>query len=113
MTPDCSEALLDPIDDVVYRPDCVQGSFDGLREYLQNQNWSIRGWTDAPNTTHPPHDHPYAHRVLAVSGWIEFSVGRDTYRLTPGDALDLPRRVQHGAVTSPEGPTEYWLLQPE
>lgn len=113
MTENISEGLVEPIESVTYRVDCVEDPDSSLREWILQQGWSCRSWTDAPATTHAPHDHPYAHRVLAVSGWIEFTVKNQSYRLTSGDALDLPARVGHGADSAPDQPTEYWLLRPE
>lgn len=105
--------LAGKIEDVVFRSGCVDRPADSLRERLRRQGCSVRSWTDRPDTRHPPHEHPYSHRVLCVSGWIEFTVKGDTYRLEPGNALDLPGGVTHSAVTCSDESTEYWLLQPD
>lgn len=106
-----SGELTEVIEDVVYRPGCVKEPDGSLRARLEGKDWSVRSWTDRPATNHSPHDHPYSHRALCVSGWIEFTAAGDTYRLEPGDALDLPEGVTHSARTSPDEPTTYWLLQ--
>lgn len=111
MTLDIPESLNEPLLDVDYHPDCVSDPEDLRIEDLNEAGWDCRSWTDSPSTVHSPHDHPYSHRVLCVSGWIEFSVDGETYRLEPGDALDLPEGVTHSAVTCPEESTEYWLLR--
>lgn len=108
-----SGELTEAIDDVVYRSNCVDAPDESLRERLRNQGCTVRSWTDRPDTHHPSHDHPYSHRVLCVAGWIEFTAQGERYRLEPGDALDLPEGVPHSAISSPDGPTEYWLLQPD
>ncbi|MFB6344407.1 MAG: cupin domain-containing protein [bacterium] len=113
MSLDLDESLLEPVTSVRFRPDCVEVQGSDSKDRLQEYNWSCQSWTDPPNTNHPPHDHPYGHRVLCVSGWIEFTVAEKSYRLSTGDVLDLPERVKHSAVTSPEEPTTYFLLQPE
>lgn len=106
------EELVAPIEDVRYRPGLCEDFSQDLRAWIRNQNWNCRTWTDGPSTDHPPHDHPYSHRVLCASGWIEFTARNQSYRLTPGDALDLPSTVTHSATTAPDTSTEYWLLQP-
>lgn len=106
------EVLVRSIEDVTYRSGCVEAPGSRLREWLTSHGWSVRTWTDRPGTDHPPHDHSYSHRVLCASGWIEFTVRSESFRLERGGALDLPEGVTHSARTSPEEPTEYWLLQP-
>lgn len=113
MNSSTEESLVQPIRDVRYRPDCVEATGAELHQWIRDSGWDSRSWTDPPGTNHSPHDHPYSHRVFCVSGWIEFTVGDNTYRLTPGDALDLPSGVTHSALSSPDQSTEYWLLRPE
>lgn len=112
MTSGGADSLLASIDDVRHRPDCVDSIEEELQGWIRERDWSCRVWTDPPETKHPPHDHPYGHRVLCVSGWIEFTVRDSTYRLGPGDALDLPEQVSHAARSAPDCPTEYWLIRP-
>lgn len=107
------ETLISPITDLTYREDCLSDPGLELRTRLEEKGMQCQRWTDAPSTRHPPHDHPYNHRVLCVKGWIEFKVDDDSYRLEPGDALDLPAEVTHSAITSPESSTKYWLIQPQ
>ncbi len=104
--------LVEPIEDVRYQSGVCDEVGSELYAGIQNQDWGCQTWTDAPSTDHPPHDHPYSHRVLCASGWIEFTVENNTYRLTPGDAIDLPAGVTHSATTDPNSSTEYWLLRP-
>lgn len=108
-----NEFLVGPIESVTYGENRVENPDEELKHWIGDQGWTCRTWTDSPGTKHAPHDHPYSHRVLGVTGWIEFTVRDETYRLSCGDTLDLPERVEHSAVTSPEEPTEYWLLQPQ
>ncbi|MFB6356229.1 MAG: cupin domain-containing protein [bacterium] len=103
--------LIEPIREVRYREDCVGPPDSSLKDWLRANDWKYNVWTDSPSTTHAPHDHPYSHRVLVRTGWIEFGVQGERYRLTPGDALDLPKRVTHEATSAPDTSTEYWLLQ--
>lgn len=107
---DASE-LTEPIDGVVYTSRTLDRVNSEFSTKIKNLGWSCQKWTDSPATEHPPHEHPYAHRVLAVSGWIEFTVNDSDYQLTPGDTLDLPENVTHSAVTAPDSATEYWLLR--
>lgn len=103
--------LIDPITTVKFREECVASVDQSLKQWLSEKDWSYRTWTDSPGTYHAPHDHPYSHRVLVRSGRIEFTVNERTYELTSGDALDLPAGVEHEARSTPDKPTEYWLLQ--
>lgn len=104
--------LTRPIRAVQFRPDLFTTVSDSLRERLANSGGSVQAWEDPPGAVHPPHDHPYAHRVLCVDGWIEFTVESRVHHLTEGDALDLPAGVTHSAETRPGGPTRYWLIRP-
>lgn len=103
--------LVEPIDGVRYQQQSKQDE-KTVRNTIDGAGWSYQSWTDPPGSHHPPHDHPYGHRVLCRSGWIEFTVEDEDYRLEPGDTLDLPAGVTHEATSSPDQPTEYWLLKP-
>lgn len=102
--------MTDPITDVHYHESSVE-DFSRVRSHLEGDDWSVQTWTDPPGAYHSPHDHPYSHRVLCRTGWIEFTVDGESYRLAPGDTLDLPRKVTHEATSNPDVPTEYWLLR--
>lgn len=106
------EELIEPIPSVRCRRNVVDRVDSHLKEWIEDEGGGCNVWEDPPGAVHTPHDHPYSHRVLVQTGWIEFTVRGDTYRLEAGDSLDLPARVRHEAQTSPEEPTRYWLIQP-
>ncbi len=82
------------------------------RKQARERGWVVKEWNDSPGAYHPPHDHPYDHRVVVVEGSMEFIVEAETFRLGKGDALDLPAGVPHEANSDPERGCRYWQLQP-
>lgn len=104
------EPFLRPIEDVTSRSHDNLNP-DSLRGYLEKNGWTVQTWQDPAGTHHPPHQHPYSHRVYVESGTIEFRVQNDRFRLQPGDTLDLPARVEHSATVPKTSPVSYWLLQ--
>lgn len=68
-------------------------------------------WTDSPGAIYPPHDHEYSHRVIVVSGRIEFTVDGVSYLLGPSDEIDLPRGTVHSARTIGDAPVTYIIAQ--
>jgi quercetin dioxygenase-like cupin family protein len=62
-------------------------------------------WSNGPGDTYQSHSHSY-HKVLyCLHGSIVFRVAGDDYELRPGDRLDLPPGVEHGAIVGQEGVT--------
>jgi quercetin dioxygenase-like cupin family protein len=63
-----------------------------------------RRWKGAPGEEYPVHGHGY-HKVLFVlEGSITFEdEERKTYRLTPGDRLDIEAGTEHSATAGPQG----------
>jgi len=105
------ESFIRPIENVSSRSH-ENVNPDTLHDYLEENGWSVQTWQDPAGADHPPHDHPYSHRVYVENGTIEFEVRNRTYRLGPGDTLDLPARVEHSATVPQSSSVTYWLLQP-
>jgi quercetin dioxygenase-like cupin family protein len=63
-----------------------------------------RRWSGEPGEEYPLHGHGY-HKVLFVlSGSISFEdEERKTYRLNPGDRLDIEPGTEHWATAGPGG----------
>jgi quercetin dioxygenase-like cupin family protein len=63
-----------------------------------------RRWTGVPSEVYPWHGHGYHKILFVVSGSITFEdEERKTYRLTPGDRLDIEPGTLHSATAGPEG----------
>ena len=70
-------------------------------------------WSNGPNETYAPHEHPYDKVLVVTAGSIRFGLpsglgasaaGADV-ELSRGDRLDLPARTVHDAIVGPSGVT--------
>lgn len=100
-----------PVTDVKFCSDWLHDEVTD-RNSAESNGWRVKEWNDSPGAHHPVHDHPYDHRVVVLSGEMEFTVDGETYRVQPGDALDLPARVEHRARADSREGCRYWQLQP-
>lgn len=79
---------------------------DDLRQLMQNEGLSPQFWTANDGDRFDVHVHDY-HKVLyCVDGtiWFTFPDDPDTViEMEPGDRLDLPAGVRHGAQVGMEG----------
>lgn len=78
-----------------------------LRQLLKEQGLDFYAWSNGPFDVYAPHRHGYDKVLYCVSGSITFQlaeVGMEI-RLLPGDRLDLPAGVLHGAEVGARGVT--------
>lgn len=50
----------------------------------------------SPNSGVKPHSHPYYHMFHVTAGECRFTVGKNTYDLSAGQNLLVPRQMEHG-----------------
>jgi quercetin dioxygenase-like cupin family protein len=61
-------------------------------------------WSNGPGAQYTVHSHPYRKILYVERGSITFTpVGRPQVELKPGDRLDLPAGLPHGALVGSEG----------
>ena len=61
-------------------------------------------WSNGPGAQYAVHSHPYRKVLYVERGSITFTpVGRPQVELKPGDRLDLPAGLPHGALVGSEG----------
>jgi quercetin dioxygenase-like cupin family protein len=76
-----------------------------LRASLVADGFGAWRWSDSPGATYEPHTHPSDESLWVIEGCIDFFVAGETYRLGPGDRLQLPAGTVHGAKAGPAGAT--------
>jgi quercetin dioxygenase-like cupin family protein len=86
-----------------------EGEFDeaAVLDAFAREGLRPHRWSNGPGDVYAPHRHGY-HKVLyCLRGSIVFELPASavTLELAPGDRLDLPPGVQHGAVVGPNGVT--------
>ena len=76
-----------------------------IREILAEESLQPYRWSNAPGDVYSSHTHSYSKVIYVISGSITFRLPHygDELTLKPGDRLDLPAGVSHGAVVGPEG----------
>jgi quercetin dioxygenase-like cupin family protein len=76
-----------------------------LRELYEQENLRPYRWSNGPGDVYGVHHHPYHKIIYVVRGSITFLLpDRGTaLELFPGDRLDLPAGVRHGADVGPQG----------
>lgn len=63
-----------------------------------------RRWRGGPGEEYPPHGHGYHKILFVLAGSITFEDDeRKTYRLMPGDRLDIDAGTEHAATAGPRG----------
>jgi quercetin dioxygenase-like cupin family protein len=62
-------------------------------------------WSNGPGDTYGVHSHQYNKVIYVVEGSITFTLPNTTeeVHLEPGDRLDLPAGVRHGANVGTKG----------
>jgi quercetin dioxygenase-like cupin family protein len=76
-------------------------------EMFAGEHLGPRSWSNGPGDIYATHSHGY-HKVLyCLRGSIVFHIRPDgtDYTLGPGDRLDLPPGVAHGATVGSAGVT--------
>ena len=76
-----------------------------IREILAEEGLHPYRWSNAPGDVYSSHAHSYNKVIYVLSGAITFSLpdSGEKLALKPGDRLDLPAGVSHGAVVGPQG----------
>ncbi len=78
-----------------------------VRRLLKEQGLGFYAWSNGPFDVYAPHRHGYDKVLYCMSGSITFKLvelGTDQL-LMPGDRLDLPAGVLHGAEVGAQGVT--------
>lgn len=61
-------------------------------------------WDNEAGAVYGVHSHPYRKILYVAAGSITFTPeGKPPIQMRPGDRLDLPARMRHGAVVGGEG----------
>lgn len=62
-------------------------------------------WGNAPGDTYAVHEHGYRKHLVCLAGGIRFTLPAtgEAIDLAPGDELDLPPHIPHGAVVGSRG----------
>src|SRR6185503_7765488 len=61
-----------------------------LRRRLEQDGYSVYGWSDPPGTTYPPHAHGTDQSHWVLRGALALTVDGEEYVLRPGDRDWLP-----------------------
>ena len=62
-------------------------------------------WSNGPGARYAEHAHPYHKVLVCIRGSITFHTVEGDIQLHPGDRLDLPPGLRHGATVGPAGVT--------
>ena len=62
-------------------------------------------WTDTPGARYEPHAHENDESLWVLDGEMTFEVAGSSYRLGPGDRLQLPAGTRHAATAGLQGAT--------
>ncbi len=76
---------------------------EAIRE-ISDAGWWPVSWRDAPGEVYGAHKHDADQTLYLIEGFMELGVGSETYRLNPGDRLELPAFTVHSAKM-PSGAT--------
>ena len=78
---------------------------DALRRLFATEGLSPYAWSNGPGDVYSAHAHGYHKVIYCVSGGIRFDLPDtgEAVELRPGDRLDLPAGMQHGAVVGRHG----------
>lgn len=79
-----------------------------LRHTMQAEGLHPTRWSNASGDRYLVHSHDYHKVVYCIEGSIWFTITDENDRvveLEPGDRLDLPAGVRHGAMAGMDGVT--------
>ena len=76
-----------------------------IREILAEEGLHPYRWSNSPGDVYSSHSHAYNKVIYVISGSITFNLPDSDEKLVlkPGDRLDLPAGVSHGAVVGTTG----------
>ena len=80
---------------------------EGIRERLAAQGYGVVRWTNEPATGYQPHAHIYPETMWVLSGSLTVILPADgrLLELLPGDRIEVPPGILHGAMAGTEGAT--------
>jgi uncharacterized protein YjlB len=70
---------------------------------LRAEGLSPSAWGNGGDFSYGRHGHEHHKVLVCVSGSIVFHTDAGDVALTPGDRMELPAGVQHGATVGPDG----------
>jgi quercetin dioxygenase-like cupin family protein len=76
-----------------------------LRARLAADGFGAFLWQDAPGAHYQSHAHENDETLWVLTGEIVFEVAGCSYRLGPGDRLQLPAGTRHAATVGANGAT--------
>jgi quercetin dioxygenase-like cupin family protein len=76
-----------------------------LRAHLAADGFEAHLWSDEPRAYYAPHSHERDERLWMLGGEMTFEVAGRSYRLGPGDRLELPAGTFHAATAGAAGAT--------
>lgn len=81
----------------------TQAAADALRE----AGVSPSAWSNGPDDTYAPHEHPYTKLLICAEGSITFLVGpgEEPVELAAGEGFVLPAGTRHAARVGASGCT--------
>ena len=80
-----------------------------LRSKLKEEGYSLFEWQDSPQAYYSPHQHPHDEYIVVVSGEIVFTIDDKDFKLTAGDALDLPAGTVHSSRNKGKASVVYFI----
>lgn len=90
-----------------------EGRFDELpldepwpgvhRRVLDSARATVTGYEFEAGAQFPLHSHPQEQITLVEEGEVEFTIGGEVKRLSPGDWSVIPPNVEHGLRAGPDG----------
>ena len=86
-------------------PEGTPPSESDLRLLMEKQGLEFNTWSNGPFDVYAPHAHNFNKVIYCVRGSITFRLVKLglSYKLSPGDRLDLPPRTLHAAEAGPQG----------
>jgi len=66
------------------------------------KNFILRVFTVAPGGYSPKHSHPWEHEVFVLRGEGKVQLGDDTFEITEGHAVFVPKELEHQFVNRSE-----------
>jgi quercetin dioxygenase-like cupin family protein len=76
-----------------------------LRDELASRGFGASLWRDVPGARYEAHSHERDEALWVLEGEMIFEAADCTFRLGPGDRLELPAGTVHTAVAGKAGAT--------
>lgn len=78
---------------------------EDLEGLLESEGVPYYSWSNSAGYRYSPHSHSYEKILYVVEGSIIFTLPEtgEELELFPGDRMELPAGVSHGALVGPEG----------